>query len=590
VQIFKDGLIDAKRLHAEHENARDRENSRLRRFANATFEGILIHSRGILLDGNDSLCQLLGYPNPSALRNRDIMDFISAKSARTVGHQLNRLSSESDEIEVLRADGSTVPVEVLARPIEYDGSEAVIVALRDLSERKRAEDRIRYLAYHDALTDLANRALFLDEVDKALALLRLDGEHFNLLLLDLDRFKAINDSLGHDVGDNLLKAVAERLRASTRETDVVARLGGDEFAILQTLADDQRDAGITLANRLLHTIAAPYVLAGQELIIGTSIGIARAPRDGIDANQLLKSADLALYRAKIEGRNGYRFFETEMGQLARKRLALELELRNALVRGEFVMHYQMVVNTAHETVWGVEALVRWQHPERGLVQPDDFIAVAEETGLIVPIGEWALRQACADAVNWPEHIKVAVNLSPTQIRKGNLFNMVVRTLADSGLAPARLELEITESVLMQHEDASLDALRQLRGFGVSIVLDDFGTGYSSLSYLRLFPFDKIKIDRTFVAELTSHTDSAAIVGAVIGLARSLGMATTAEGVETNEQLRLLRAAGCTLVQGYLFGRPQSAARLSFGAAEDDAHRSLTRIVDFATVVGNRAAG
>jgi diguanylate cyclase (GGDEF)-like protein len=435
---------------------------------------------------------------------------------------------------------------------------------QDITAQKRVEAEIAHMARHDSLTDLANRTLFMEKVDNALARLQRSGERFSVFMIDLDRFKAVNDSLGHPVGDALLKAVAQRLRASTRETDTVARFGGDEFAILQTLVVDQKDGAVILANRILETINKPYDLDGNKVSIGASIGIALAPDDGASAELLLKNADLGLYRAKSAGRNGLHFFEPRMEAEAQSRRALESDLREALSRGEFELHYQTIVEFAAQAVCGVEALVRWRHPELGLLLPDQFIPLAEETGLIVPLGEWVLRKACADAASWASPSKVAVNLSPVQFGTGDLAEMVCRALKDAGLPPERLELEITESVLLNPNDDNLDTLRRLKSLGLSIVLDDFGTGYSSLTYLHMFPFDKIKIDKSFVHELSSSAECAAIVCAVIGLGSSLGIGTVAEGVETQEQFALLRVAGCRQAQGYLFSHPVPAAELTFG--------------------------
>jgi predicted signal transduction protein with EAL and GGDEF domain len=346
-----------------------------------------------------------------------------------------------------------------------------------------------------------------------------------------------------------------------RESDTVARLGGDEFAILQTVDSDQKDCAIVFANKILQALTEPYVLDGYKVMIGTSIGIALAPDNGTDPDQLLRNADLALYRTKAQGRNGYRFFEPWMEEAARSRRALEGDLRNAVARAEFELYYQTVIDIRTQEVCGTEALVRWHHPQRGLVSPDQFISLAEETGLIIPLGEWILRKACADAAPWPAHIKVAVNLSAVQFGKGDLLDIVTRALADANLAPERLELEVTESILLRNNGDNLAILNELKSLGVSVVLDDFGTGYSSLSYLQMFPFDKLKIDKSFVAELSNRAECAAIVCAVIGLGRSLGIGTTAEGVETREQFDLLRAAGCREAQGYLLSRPVPVSEL-----------------------------
>ena len=440
----------------------------------------------------------------------------------------------------------------------------------DITERRRAEERAGYMARHDLLTDLANRVLFLENVEKALIRLQRRGNRFAVLLLDLDQFKAVNDSLGHPVGDALLKAVAERLRACPIKTSVVARLGGDEFAILQMIERAGSEATVELANQILDTISAPYDIEGHHMVIGTSIGIAMAPDDGTNADQLLKNADLGLYRAKSEGRNTYRFFEKTMEAEAHSRHALGMDLRSAISRGEFELYYQSLIDTATREVVGAEALIRWHHPQRGLILPGSFIPLAEEIGLIVPLGEWIVRQACADAMQWPAHTKVAVNLSPVQFGKGKLLDLISVALSQSGLPPQRLELEITESVLLQKSADNLSVLHELRSLGVSIVLDDFGTGYSSLGYLRMFPFDKIKIDKSFVDDISNRADCAAIVSAVSGLGRSLNILTTAEGVETNEQFELLRAAGCGQVQGHLFSRPVPLSALSFTVANGQA--------------------
>jgi diguanylate cyclase (GGDEF)-like protein len=439
---------------------------------------------------------------------------------------------------------------------------------QDITSQKRIEAEIAYMARYDGLTALCNRMLFMEKIDEALARLRRRDEKFCVFMIDLDRFRGVNDSLGHPVGDLLLKAVAQRLKTATRETDIVSRFGGDEFAILQTLDADQNDGAVVLANRILQAIGEPYDLDGHKVSIGASIGIALAPEYGADAERLLRNADLALYRVKSAGRNGVRFFEPTMETEARSRHALEQDLRDAIARGEFELHYQTIVDFTARQVCGAEALVRWRHPQRGLILPDRFIPLAEEVGLISSLGEWIMRQACADAAKWPSHLKVAINLSPLQFAKADLTGTVARALRDAGLAPARLELEITESVLLEPKDENLVTLRQLKELGVSVVLDDFGTGYSSLTYLHMFPFDKIKIDKSFVDELSRRADRAAIVCAVVGLGRSLGIATVAEGVETQEQFTLLRVAGCSQAQGYLFSRPVPAGELDFASPEE----------------------
>jgi diguanylate cyclase (GGDEF)-like protein/PAS domain S-box-containing protein len=430
----------------------------------------------------------------------------------------------------------------------------------DITERRRAEARIEHMARHDALTDLPNRVLFREQLEQHLGHLR-RGEPLAVLCLDLDHFKAVNDALGHPLGDALLQAAASRIRTCLAETDTVARLGGDEFAILQVEAE-QPNSATGLAQRLIGALGQPFDLDGHQVVIGTSIGIALAPFDGRDPDQLLKNADMGLYRAKSDGRGTFRFFEPEMDAKMKVRRALEVDLRKALANGEFELFYQPIVDLQHNELSGFEALLRWRHPERGMVSPAEFIPLAEEIGLITPIGEWVLRKACTDAKLWPEPIGVAVNFSPVQFKSKNLVSTVVSALATSGLPPKRLEIEITETVLIQDNETTLAVLHQLRDLGVRISMDDFGTGYSSLSYLRRFPFDKIKIDRSFIRDLARRDDSRSIVRAVTGLGSSLGMVTTAEGVETEEQLRLLRAEGCTQVQGYLLSPPKPLSEIA----------------------------
>jgi diguanylate cyclase (GGDEF)-like protein/PAS domain S-box-containing protein len=429
---------------------------------------------------------------------------------------------------------------------------------KDITERRRAEAKISHMARHDALTGLPNRVLFQERLEQALTGIA-GGQQLAVLCLDVDHFKGVNDTLGHPIGDLLLKQAAARLADCARETDTVARLGGDEFAIVLVAA--QPSDATALAARLIEVISAPYELDGHQIVVGMSIGIALAPQHGADAHQLLKNADMALYRAKADGRGVYRFFESEMDARLQARRLLEVDLRRAIVADEFELFYQPLVDARVQRVRGFEALIRWRHPRRGLVAPADFIPVAEETGLIVPLGEWIVRQACAEAASWPTDVRVAVNLSPVQFTSKNLVPTVISALAASGLSPDRLELEITESVLLQDSEVTLAVLHQLRGLGVRISMDDFGTGYSSLSYLRKFPFDKIKIDRSFIRDMMDHDQSLAIVRAVTAMGASLQIVTCAEGVETREQLDRLRAEGCTEVQGYYFSPPRPAAEV-----------------------------
>jgi diguanylate cyclase (GGDEF)-like protein/PAS domain S-box-containing protein len=427
----------------------------------------------------------------------------------------------------------------------------------DITERQRAEAHIAYLARHDQLTDLPNRVFFREELDNSMRRLR-RGEKFAILCLDLDRFKSVNDSLGHSVGDKLLRAVAGRLAGCVDDDDFVARLGGDEFAVIESNVTRPEESGV-LGARIIERLAAPYEIEGQQLNVGVSIGIAIAPADGKDADQLLKNADLAMYRAKADGRGSYCFFEAEMDARIQARRALETELRNALNDGQLQLYYQPLVNAASGKVQCFEALLRWFHPRLGAVPPSEFVPLAEESGLIGPLGQWVLRSACAEAAKWPEQFRLAVNLSPIQFKNANLVNVIIGALAASGMPASRLELEITESLLLEADPKNIAVLHELRGLGVHIVMDDFGTGFSSLNYLRSFPFDKIKIDRSFVNDIANGGESVALVKAIIDLARALNIAVVAEGVETDDQLRRLVAEGCTEMQGYYFSRPAPIA-------------------------------
>jgi len=440
-------------------------------------------------------------------------------------------------------------------------AEYLLGVSEDIAERKRAEAQIARLAHYDPLTELPNRVLFQKHLSEALARRVRKGDQLAVHFIDLDRFKTVNDTLGHPLGDALLRVAAERLRGCVREGDTVARLGGDEFAVVQTGLKDMTGA-TRLASRIVEAMSAPFDLQGHHVVIGASVGVAAAPSDGEDADELLKKADMALYRAKADGRGAYHFFERAMDEQLQARRALELDLRRALQAGEFELFYQPLYNLGDERVTGCEALLRWRHPDRGMVSPADFIPLAEEIGLIVPLGEWVLRTACAEAAKWPAHVRLAVNLSPAQFRDRGLVRTVVSALAASGLPAQRLELEITESVLLQDSQANMQMLHDLKALGVRISMDDFGTGYSSLSYLRSFPFDKIKIDQTFVRDILEDSDAMAIIKAVLDLGSSMGIVTTAEGVETLEQLNALRGQGCAEIQGYYISRPAPAAEIA----------------------------
>ncbi|MDI1266198.1 MAG: EAL domain-containing protein [bacterium] len=518
---------------------------------------------GRILLCNDRYAEMMGRADQT-LEGRMLRDVLHEQKSR------NRWDGDPDEFvaSVIAAAkaGETVTrivsrngraIRVVDQPMKGGGW---VATFEDITEWQEAQEQISHMARHDALTNLPNRTLFREQLEKALRLAK-RNDQLAVLCLDLDHFKDINDSLGHPVGDALLKAVAGRLGECVTENDTVARLGGDEFAIVQFCHDCDPSAVSLLASHIVEKVAAPYDIAGHQLVIGVSIGISLAPEDGRNPDELLKKADLALYRAKEDGRGTYRYFETGMDARAQARRLLELDLRAALHRKEFEVYYQPIRDIARDEVVAFEALVRWNHALRGMISPVSFIPLAEETGLIVQIGEWVLRQACMDAARWSRDVGVAVNLSPVQFKNPDLVSVVKEALKTSGLPPQRLELEITESVLLQNSEATLAVLHELRGFGVRISLDDFGTGYSSLSYLRSFPFDKIKIDRSFVSELATRDDSMAIVRAVTGLGKSLGIVTTAEGVETDAQFELLRQEGCTQAQGYLFSPPRPVAEV-----------------------------
>jgi len=427
----------------------------------------------------------------------------------------------------------------------------------DITEQRRSEVKIEYMAHHDSLTDLANRVLLNERLEQALGK-RIHREQMVAVHhLDLDQFKAVNDTFGHPAGDKLLKIVADRLRGLVRETDTIARTGGDEFVIVQAPIADPADA-TSLAQRMIGLMSEPFDLDGHQAVIGASIGIAVGPGDGLRPDRLLRNADLALYRAKGDGRGTFHFFEPAMDLQMQTRRIMEQDLRKALPAGEFELYYQPVVNLASNEISGFEALIRWNHPEKGIIAPAAFIPLAEEIGFIVPMGDWVIRQACATAAQWPGDLHVAVNISAAQFRGPGLMQVIVGALAASGLHPTRLEIEITETVLLQHRETTLAVLHQLRSLGIRIAMDDFGTGYSSLTYLQCFPFDKIKIDRSFVKDITENTGSLNIVRAVAALANGMGMTATAEGVETREQLDKITSEGCTEMQGYLFSRPLPA--------------------------------
>jgi diguanylate cyclase (GGDEF)-like protein/PAS domain S-box-containing protein len=473
--------------------------------------------------------------------------------------ELSALAANSHRVDEM-ADGRLISLS--RQPMAGGGWLSI---MEDITERRRAEAEIAHLARHDVLTGLPNRAQFNEKLEEAGKRLKRGGAAVTVMMVDLDRFKAVNDTLGHAAGDALLIEVGRRLKSTIRETDLLARLGGDEFAIIQEGGPGQREGAISLALRIIGAISEPFDLNGFEANIGTSIGIAMAPEHGCEPEELLKSADLALYAAKAEGRNDYRIYRAEMLETVTSQQLAESELRDAIAQQQFEVHYQPVVDVRTRRTCGVEALVRWRHPVKGLVGPDQFIPLAESTGLIVPIGEWILRRACTDAAAWPAQISLAINISAVQFKKGNLFDVILCALVESGLAPERLELEITETSLLENQEAHLATIRQLKNLGISLALDDFGTGYSSVTYLTNFPFDKIKIDRSFTHGVLERRDYAAVVSSVLALAKGLGKMTTVEGIETEQQFEYMRQAGVDLAQGFLFSRPVLASQLDFTA-------------------------
>ena len=464
------------------------------------------------------------------------------------------VSNEAKDSIVGLQDGRTIKIR--HRPMPGGGW---VATHEDITEQRQSEIKIEYMAHHDSLTDLPNRVLLNDRLEYVLERVQ-RGEMVAVHHLDLDQFKAVNDTFGHPCGDKLLRIVAERLRGLVGETDTIARMGGDEFVIVQATIADPAEA-TSLAQGVIDALSEPYDIDGQQAVIGVSIGISVGPGDGSNPDKLLRNADLALYRAKSDGRGTFRFFEPVMDLQMQTRRIMEQDLRKALPAGEFELHYQPVVNLASKEISGFEALIRWNHPSKGMISPADFIPLAEEIGFIVPMGEWVIRQACATAAQWPDDLHVAVNISAIQFRNPGLMQVIVSALAASGLAATRLEIEITESVLLHNKEATLAVLHQLRALGIRIAMDDFGTGYSSLTYLQSFPFDKIKIDRSFVKNITENSSSLNIVRAVAALANGMGMTATAEGVETAEQLHSIASEGCTEMQGFLFSRPLPAAEI-----------------------------
>jgi diguanylate cyclase (GGDEF)-like protein len=534
---------------ASHQIRRDIEEAdRLRSLADISLEGLMVlDTRDMVIDANRRMEMfyrrpVTGLHISQILPDVPIAFFAEDQVRDPIGTRL------------LRADEPDMPIEVLVHRTTHMRRLARVVAVRDLTERVEAEKRIRYVANHDALTGLPNRLLFMDRLEQAIARTRRTGAKAALLYIDLDGFKSVNDVFGHAKGDEVLCGVSALMTNILRSGDTLARLGGDEFAIVQCDCAQPGGAEV-LARRLTAEIERVYGTAQGDVSLGASIGIAIAPDDAIDASMLVRNADIALYKAKDSGRGTWQFFETEMDRALRERHLIESELRQALDAGEIFLAYQPQMNADTGEITGFEALVRWQHPRQGLIAPDVFIPIAEQSGFIVPLGAWVLREACSEAARWANPLRIAVNLSPVQFQQGALTKRVKAILSETGLEPSRLELEITESALMRDRDATIAALDELKAYGIRIAMDDFGTGYSSLSNLQSFPFDKIKVDRSFVSMIEDDEKASSIVKAIIGLGHSLALPIVAEGVESHEQLNRLRLERCTEIQGFLVSRP-----------------------------------
>jgi len=548
------------------------ESERMRGLANAAVEGLIVCDGETIETVNESFAALVGN-DPSDACGRPLATYFPDETSR---RKLLEHANDVFELAVQHSDGSMVAVEAIRRPVDFSGKLRQAIAVRDLRARKQAEEHIRFLAHHDPLTGIPNRSSFNNRLDQEIERARARGQHVAVLCLDLDRFKEVNDLFGHSTGDLLLQTVATCVGGVLAGNHMVARLGGDEFAVILPGISGPLAAG-RVAESILEAIRAENARSTAAALISTSIGIALYPDDAPDRHALLSHADTALYRAKADGRGTYRFFEAKMGEEVRERRLLEHDLRQAVTRGELRLVYQPQKNIHTDEITGLEALLRWKHPARGEVSPAMFIPIAEESGSILQIGEWVLRTACAEAAGWSRPLTIAVNVSTVQLHNPNFAHLVHEILIATGMPPRRLELEITETALISDLDRALGTLRQLKSLGIRIAMDDFGTGYSSLSNLRAFPFDKIKIDGSFIRAVDRNEQAAAIVRAVLGLGQGLGLPVLAEGVETVSELQFLsREAACNEVQGYLIGRPCDIAQLrqfTHGAAAPDAAAS-----------------
>jgi diguanylate cyclase (GGDEF)-like protein/PAS domain S-box-containing protein len=519
------------------------------------------------------MAHIFGYQREEILSQTSFALYFTREERQRLMARLREQKTMSNvEVRMRRRDGT--PIWVLENMTLLESSEGNLIegTIIDITDRKVALEQVEYQAYHDVLTTLPNRLLFRDRISVALAHARRSRRAVAVMFLDLDQFKLVNDTLGHTVGDGLLQAVAERLVQCVRAEDTVARMGGDEFTVLLSDIPDTRAAS-TVAQKILESISRPIEVDGHELFITTSVGIAIFPDDGMDPETLLKNADRAMYRAKEAGRNNFQFAAQGVVEASEGRLSIERSLHHAFERQEFVVHYQPMIEVGSRRVTGAEALIRWKHPDLGLMSPDEFIPIAEECGLIFPIGEWVLRTACAQMKKWHraghDDLHVAVNLSARQFQQHDLTSMIERILSETGLPPQALELEITESAAMHNAEMSLAIMERLKKMGVRISIDDFGTGYSSLSYLKRFPIDTVKIDQNFIHDLSTGSNDGAIISAVISMARALKLRVVAEGVETEEQLTFLRREHCESIQGFLYSRPLPAEEFELTLAARD---------------------
>lgn len=553
-------LINDITHHSRAEREIRDSEERMRKLADATDEGIVFHKDTLITDVNEALQRMSGY-SLSEMIGRKTLEFVPDAWKQTVIDYIQAGREDPYEAAIIHKDGHEIPVEMVGKTMPFNGETYRLAVVRDITQRKEAQSRIEFMAHHDTLTQLPNREYMRERLDKILALARRRKSATAILFIDLDNFKTVNDSLGHHAGDQLLREIAKRISSTVRDADIVSRLGGDEFLVVLSDVASRTDAAI-VAGKLLEVVNMSVQIEGHKLSVSPSIGISVYPGDGETADELIRNADAAMYHAKDSGRSNYQFFVPAMSTRAFEALNKESQLREAIAGGQFVLHYQPQLRLSDGALVGVEALVRWQHPQRGLVGPDEFIAFAESRGLIAAIGRWVLQEACRQMKAWHDEggprVPVAVNLSAVEFKQGDLVSEIAGVLTASGLAPHYLEIELTESVLMDHAGHTLQTLEALKALGVRLSVDDFGTGYSSLAYLKRYPIDKLKIDRSFVRDIPGDSDDVAIATAIIQMARSLQLHTVAEGVETQEQLDMLRNLGCNQFQGYLVSRPVDA--------------------------------